>query len=1176
MLICCEETKDITMDDTWSDASIPSCSHAEGEDLIQYIQGMREVKEETITSIEAYKVLVQNVEQETSIWIQECSKYDDEIQDVWIDDWQIKLGGSILKMAGHLERRLGDIKAAINSVQCQLVQAKGENPNTDLLCRLRESKLKIMDMEPCMERITKRVYLLEKYRNWGEHYDSVMQRMAEANQHMDLMLDERDVWAAKIEKCISEDQCPTLSQQCSTIESSMLNAELEKATSAFEEFEETAASSVYRLPNRMYERQKSFISDIIRLKGRLQFVKNISQQQCQVSEIHRHANEVKGAIKELQRIPIQNLSIQVLEELCKKTIDIMVSSHTSVQYPESPENDQACRNSRSNHRVRSGIGTLQSSLMSELDDLKRLIKLCHQQREVQKTMEHVKLVAERHMKLLQSRIDSLEQSQLNMKARVTLQDLNELTRNTIAQHGLFTPVILGTKAQITLLQSSEEGGAMYTTQMRAIAKNLERLKSVEQRRLAALDVIRVRTVWELRYKSFITSLNAIIERLPTIMKIIWRFDNKDMDFESVYLDDLDYNSLLDRKLQEQLAYEQFIKHYGDSNLYSTGDADFAMIFADAGHRHSHLEKMGDLVLIVIAIQRDRLQQRRSVQELTRTHDQLLKQLWALFDRLQHNLLENCNHTSFSSEIEELQLKLRDFDHQCLGRTLYPDCLQHTMLPHGYIQDLERCNEDIRQHSNQLQDSLCQKMGQVLESYAIHCDVLSLLEEKNSFQKRYDSCRDKILAIDSDYVMSEDPVPQHLNSTLVLVQGVAIQPEVNTLSNMANLLVTKFSSLVSRLSKLDCTTNSWEALNARSKDIGKMAKSLLLVFQAMTGATLALHLKQNWETWWKTAKTNLEQCVSMIEGNTMQEKLLMDPATRSSLVDSAEQKFRITIQTDVATSNFGFRNLSKAYTCIREGNAVLPKLQQKHGELRRLASKIEWLLARARGHGEHMNSRARKLSSPNSLEVRARKISLPTRKSSSFNDHLTASRSAIISSKSTGTRSRSSLSSRSGHKAKQMYIPDPANVLDVEVGRIINESPYQICVKAVPGEVGRYWFGDVQPKLAYCRILKSSMVMVRVGGGWTELTQFLRDHALLEGNFIPRERSLTEDEGLREGFIQTHRANAPLGRNSKNRSEQHGIKDGDRFIVGNGIEVKMTRAQDERTVPRSSRPNHLQN
>jgi hypothetical protein len=81
---------------------------------------------------------------------------------------------------------------------------------------------------------------------------------------------------------------------------------------------------------------------------------------------------------------------------------------------------------------------------------------------------------------------------------------------------------------------------------------------------------------------------------------------------------------------------------------------------------------------------------------------------------------------------------------------------------------------------------------------------------------------------------------------------------------------------------------------------------------------------------------------------------------------------------------------------------------------------------------------------------------------------------------------------------------------------------------------------------------------------------------LEGNFIPRERSLTEDEGLREGFIRTHRANAPLARNSKNRPEQYGIKDGDRFIVGNGIEVKMTRAQDERTVPRSSRPNHLQN
>ncbi|ORZ14547.1 hypothetical protein BCR42DRAFT_417158 [Absidia repens] len=100
-----------------------------------------------------------------------------------------------------------------------------------------------------------------------------------------------------------------------------------------------------------------------------------------------------------------------------------------------------------------------------------------------------------------------------------------------------------------------------------------------------------------------------------------------------------------------------------------------------------------------------------------------------------------------------------------------------------------------------------------------------------------------------------------------------------------------------------------------------------------------------------------------------------------------------------------------------------------------------------------------------------------------------------------------------------YVPDPKNDLDVALGNIVNDSPYAIKVKMVPGEVGRYWFGKKNPKLAYCRILRSRMVMVRVGGGkkgknrpglgydyvliffyrsgWVELSQFLRDHALLE-------------------------------------------------------------------------------
>jgi hypothetical protein len=186
-----------------------------------------------------------------------------------------------------------------------------------------------------------------------------------------------------------------------------------------------------------------------------------------------------------------------------------------------------------------------------------------------------------------------------------------------------------------------------------------------------------------------------------------------------------------------------------------------------------------------------------------------------------------------------------------------------------------------------------------------------------------------------------------------------------------------------------------------------------------------------------------------------------------------------------------------------------------------------------------------------------------------------------------------------------YVADPKNDLDIEIGRIVNETPYRVKVKMVPGEVGRYWFGDINPKLAYCRVLKSKMVMVRVGGGWTELSQFLRDHALLEGEFIPRSarnnRMVTEEDeqpsSIQEGFIETRRAqlssgklvprhgnNSPNTQNSSSSTsgsnssyiptgspshsagtQQTGYKEGDTYIAvdqyGNQREVKMRAAPE---------------
>ncbi|KAI9311934.1 hypothetical protein BX666DRAFT_1991035 [Dichotomocladium elegans] len=74
-----------------------------------------------------------------------------------------------------------------------------------------------------------------------------------------------------------------------------------------------------------------------------------------------------------------------------------------------------------------------------------------------------------------------------------------------------------------------------------------------------------------------------------------------------------------------------------------------------------------------------------------------------------------------------------------------------------------------------------------------------------------------------------------------------------------------------------------------------------------------------------------------------------------------------------------------------------------------------------------------------------------------------------------------------------YVADPKNELDVHLGKIVNDSQYRMKIKRVAGEAGKYWFGDEFPRLVYCRILPSKVVMVRVGGGWLELTKFLKNH-----------------------------------------------------------------------------------
>ena len=75
--------------------------------------------------------------------------------------------------------------------------------------------------------------------------------------------------------------------------------------------------------------------------------------------------------------------------------------------------------------------------------------------------------------------------------------------------------------------------------------------------------------------------------------------------------------------------------------------------------------------------------------------------------------------------------------------------------------------------------------------------------------------------------------------------------------------------------------------------------------------------------------------------------------------------------------------------------------------------------------------------------------------------------------------------------------NPKNKLDVAVGDVVNKLPVNINIEVVAetwkDQSGKYWIGDEDPKLCFCRILRSQTVMVRVGGGWTELSKYVHPY-----------------------------------------------------------------------------------
>ena len=80
--------------------------------------------------------------------------------------------------------------------------------------------------------------------------------------------------------------------------------------------------------------------------------------------------------------------------------------------------------------------------------------------------------------------------------------------------------------------------------------------------------------------------------------------------------------------------------------------------------------------------------------------------------------------------------------------------------------------------------------------------------------------------------------------------------------------------------------------------------------------------------------------------------------------------------------------------------------------------------------------------------------------------------------------------------RKPYVANPKSKLDVAVGDVVNNLPEDVDIKVEVAQEtwqdrsGKYWIGGEDPRLCFCRILRSQTVMVRVGGGWMELSKWV--------------------------------------------------------------------------------------
>lgn len=133
------------------------------------------------------------------------------------------------------------------------------------------------------------------------------------------------------------------------------------------------------------------------------------------------------------------------------------------------------------------------------------------------------------------------------------------------------------------------------------------------------------------------------------------------------------------------------------------------------------------------------------------------------------------------------------------------------------------------------------------------------------------------------------------------------------------------------------------------------------------------------------------------------------------------------------------------------------------------------------------AQTRPRGSPTPSEMSSNSRTNPTRPSSSMSTWARAPRRSFpVPAVQTPRRAHSA--------PKKAYVANPKNKLDVAVGDVVNKLPVNINVEVVADtwkdQSGKYWIGDQEPKLCFCRILRSQTVMVRVGGGWQELSKYV--------------------------------------------------------------------------------------